>query len=139
MSDQPRPQRYIELDLGTQVPGDKPEAMEAVRRPLPTAPPADPGYTLQEQLEKEAREEAAEELAARNRQRDELLTSVAQHKAQGAAIADQLGTLVQHVAAAGTAVEQNEAVVAYLRVLQTLTAKGYNVFVRPDNDSGESS
>jgi hypothetical protein len=139
MSDQPRPKRYVELDLTTLVPGDKPEAMEAVRRPLPVAPPADPGFTLQEQLEKEVREEAEKELTARNRERDELLTAATQLKVEGAAIADRFSTvLVQHVAEVGTAAEQKEAEAVYLHVLQERKTKGYNVFVRPAEDSGES-
>lgn len=138
MSDQPRPKRYIELDLTTLIPGDKPEAMEAVRRPLSAAPPADPGFTLQEQLEKEVREEAAEELTARNRERDELLTAAAQLQVEGAAVAGRFSAvLVQHVAEVGTAAEQKLAAAAYQRVLRTKAAKGYNVVIRPADDGGE--
>ncbi|MBN9121797.1 MAG: hypothetical protein J0I06_22095 [Planctomycetes bacterium] len=106
--------------------------MEAVRRPLSDAPPTEPGFTLQEQLEGEVREEAAEKLTSRNRERDELLTAATQLKVEGAAIADRFGTvLVQHVATVGTAAEQKEAETAYRRVLDASRAKGYNVFRRP--------
>ncbi len=139
MSDQPRPKRYIDLTLVTQVPGDSTEAMEAVRQHLAPAPTAEPGFTRQEQLETEAREAAAEELNARNRSRDELLTAAAQLRVEGAAVVGRFGSLLmEHVAHVGSVSDQQQAGTAYRRTLQRLATLGYRIGISTDDEPGES-